>query len=165
MEFTQNGEKLIRHLIPAEPTRIVEGDEHVQFLKWKIAEEAGEVATSNAETFAAELADVRQALSDFLAVTGIKLSQLRTTAPEDGPPETAEKIRYFRSLIDQLAALAGAVPDDDIDRIDHVSSMLQVIVTLAHIAGKRDAVRSEMAKKLAELGDFAHGVVWQAHEK
>jgi predicted house-cleaning noncanonical NTP pyrophosphatase (MazG superfamily) len=168
MGFEQNGEKLIRHRIPdnvpkhvkrAMELRVVEGDEHIAFLKWKLAEEAGEVMNADAKTFVEELADVRQVVSDFCTVAGIKFSSLRVPVPEDGPPEQSEKIRFFRSQIERLLELAKAVPDDDIDRTERMGDVLQVITTIAHVAGIRDQVRTAMTKKLQERGDFVHGIV------
>lgn len=168
MGFTQNGEKLIRHRVPDNvpkhvkrtmELRTVSGDEHIAFLKWKLAEEAQEVANADAKTFVEELADVRQVVSDFCTVAGIKFSSLRIPVPDGGPPEQSEKIRFFRAQIDRLLELAQNVPDDDFDRTEHMGDVLQVLTTIAHVAGIRDQVRTAMAKKLQDRGDFVHGIV------
>lgn len=165
-----DGEKLIRHLMPAfiakrdgrkMTTRVVEGEEHVVFLKKKIAEEADELAAASSETFAEELGDVRQALSDFCVVVGIKPLQLRPRAVGALPAAQDERIRLFRGHVARLADLAGSVPDDEADRADHVSAMLESIAAVTEIAGIREAVRAQMAAKLREKGDFAHGIVWR----
>lgn len=170
----QNGEKIIRHRTPDDVlkrdgrrmmVRPVEGEEHLQFLKWKLEEEAAEVASATGETVAEEIADVRQALIDFCAVAGIKPALVRVADIDGVPTAQADRIAFFRGLIERLGALAASVPDDDMDRVAHVGEMLGVIGTMTDMAGIREAVRTELAKKFEAKGGFIPGLVWKVPEE
>jgi|GEM_PF-5600159 len=171
----QNGEKLIRHRTPDDvfardkrrmTVRPVEGEEHILFLKWKLEEEAAEVASATAQTITEEIADVRQALTDFCTVAGIKPALLRVPVMNGVPTSNVERGEFFRGLIQRLGTLASSIPDDEVDRVVYVGEMLGVIGAMTDMAGIRDAVRTEMARKLRLKGGFIPGIAWKVpHEK
>lgn len=166
----QNGEKLVRHLMPAKSekpmmVREVTAEEHLQFLEWKIREEAEEVASADAKTFAMELGDLRQALADFCTVAGIKLASLQFSDSNAVPTEHAARVAFFRAQVARLPELAAEIPLDEREAAEHIGTMLGVINVVTDIAGIRDAVRAEMARKLKELGGFNPGIAWKVVEK
>lgn len=165
-----DGWKLIRHRIPdvaratdgtRMETRPTDGDEHVWYLKRKLEEEAAEVADAKADTFVAEMADLRQALNDFCVVAGIDFDRLRAPEPNGALPPKADLPALFRERITRLVALADDVPDEGFDAVERVNDLLAVLASITHMAGIRDLVRAEVKRKLEEKGDFAHGVLWK----
>jgi predicted house-cleaning noncanonical NTP pyrophosphatase (MazG superfamily) len=170
----RNGEKLVRHLTPAfiekrdgrrMTTRVVEGEEHVRFLGWKVLEEAEEVAAADAKTFSEELGDLRQALADFCAVAGIKVGGIALPEAGDVPTDRDARIAYFRAQIVRLVEMAGAIPPDEREAAEHIGRMLGVINAVTDIAGIRDDVRAKMAAKVRERGGFIPGIAWKVVEK
>lgn len=85
-ETHQNGEKLVRDLIPdiirrsgkTPRTRIVRGSDHIRALLAKIVEEAHEAQDAPQDLLAEELADVLTAINDLCEIAGINRADLAT---------------------------------------------------------------------------------------
>ena len=168
MESTRFDEKLIRGKIPANvlaregvrlKTRAAAEGEKPGLLRRKIAEETGELARADAESFVAEMADVRQALADFCVVAGIRPATLAVPETNGVPVLAEERVRFFRSQVERVRDLGAAVPEDPAEATEHVTAMLATIGTITHVAGIRDAVRAALAEKFEQSGGFLDGVV------
>ncbi len=162
-----NGWKLIRNKMPAcSPSpmivREVSGDEHVWYLKRKMEEESLEVAgATTAAGFIEEMADVRQVLSDYCAVTGLRVAHLRLPAIDGVPAVATDRMPFFRSQVDRVVELAHAMPDDEADLMDHVAETVAVLKLITDIAGIQDKVVATLKAKFEERGGFNPGVLWK----
>ena len=137
-------------------------------LRYKVGEEAAEIAAAGDGAVAGELADIRQALSDLCTHAGIKPGALRVRPPEEiagliPDKDEDEAIKDLSASLVIASVGLFACEDDDLpDRIPGIIDLVQAITT---VTKTRDRVRAEMASRLRERGGFLGGKILERMEK